>query len=106
MSRLPADRGAEENLIVARVRRHAGEVTIEVQDNGSGIPEEIRSRVFDPFFSTKPIGVGSGLGLAVAHEIVGGFGGTIAFTSQSGRGTTFRVTLPESSVAPPPTHPV
>ena len=69
-------------------------VDVDVEDTGAGIPEEIRSRIFEPFFSTKPIHQGSGLGLIIAKEVVERSGGTIEFTSQPGVGTTFRIHLP------------
>jgi len=69
-------------------------VDVDVEDTGAGIPEEIRSRIFEPFFSTKPIHQGNGLGLIIAKEVVERSGGTIEFTSQVGVGTTFRIHLP------------
>lgn len=69
-------------------------VHVDVEDTGSGIPEEIRPRIFEPFFSTKPIHQGSGLGLIIAKEVVERSGGSVEFTSQSGVGTTFRVHVP------------
>jgi signal transduction histidine kinase len=72
----------------------SGEVVAEFADEGQGIPEEIRARVFDPFFTTKP--VGAGLGLAVCYGIVTAHGGSIAVESNSGGGTTVRVSLPAS----------
>jgi hypothetical protein len=74
------------------------DVVIEVEDTGSGIPESIRSRIFEPFFSTKPIHQGSGLGLVIAREVVERSGGTIEFSSRAGVGTTFRIRVP---AAPP-----
>jgi len=69
-------------------------VIVEVSDTGSGIPSHLLGRVFEPFFSTKPVGQGTGLGLSISHSIVAGFGGSIAVTSEMGRGSTFRVLLP------------
>ena len=64
-------------------------------DDGAGMPAEIVARVFDPFFTTKPPGKGTGLGLAVAQEIVAGHGGTIAIDSKPGLGTALTIHLPE-----------
>ena len=75
--------------LTTRVRR--GEVVVEVQDTGIGIPEGIRDRVFDPFFTTREAGEGTGLGLAVSHSIVAAHRGTIEVESKVGTGTTFRV---------------
>lgn len=69
-------------------------IVLEVEDNGSGIPEEIRSKIFNPFFTTKEVGKGTGLGLSLVYEIVRGHGGTIDARSEVGRGTTFAVFLP------------
>jgi signal transduction histidine kinase len=73
--------------------RAAGEkVLIEVADNGLGIPAEIREKIFEPFFSTKP--GGHGLGLALARQIISNHGGTIVFDSAMGQGTRFVIELP------------
>jgi signal transduction histidine kinase len=77
-------------------------VDVDVEDTGSGIPEEIRTRIFEPFFSTKPIHQGSGLGLIIAKEVVERSGGTMEFTSQTGVGTTFRIHVPVAPADPPP----
>lgn len=68
---------------------------IRVTDNGTGIPEELQSKIFQPFFTTKPTGQGTGLGLSLAYDIVTkGHGGTIECESVEGEGTTFIVKLP------------
>ncbi len=67
-----------------------------VQDTGPGIPAQIAERVFDPFFSTKKVGEGTGMGLAVAHGIVRAHGGTIELKSLAGEGATFYIYLPET----------
>jgi two-component system NtrC family sensor kinase len=72
----------------------AGTVTLQVRDDGIGIPAENFPKLFEPFFTTKEGSHGSGLGLAVAKGIVERHGGHIAVTSEVGRGTTFVVTLP------------
>ena len=69
-------------------------VVVTVADTGAGIPPDVRARLFTPFFTTKPVGVGTGLGLAISHRIVSALGGAIAFDSEVGKGTEFRVTLP------------
>lgn len=76
-------------------------VLLSVEDNGSGIPPEHVSRLFDPFFTTKSLDDGTGLGLAMAHGIVKGHGGSIKVYSEPGRGTRFHVYLPmiEASVS-------
>ena len=79
-----------------RTRIAGGRVAAEVADTGAGIPEEIRDRIFDPFFSTREVGKGTGLGLSVSYNIVAAHGGTISVESQVGKGSTFRVSLPLS----------
>ena len=76
--------------------RRVGElVEIQVTDNGTGIPAELMDRIFQPFFTTKPTGEGTGLGLSLSHDIITkGHGGTLAVASQPGQGTTFTITLP------------
>ena len=69
-------------------------IEIRVIDNGPGIPEEIRDKIFQPFFTTKPTGQGTGLGLSLSYDIVKGHGGEIRVESQEGLGTTFTITLP------------
>ena len=72
-------------------------VRIEVKDTGPGIPEAIRSRIFDLEFSTKESG--SGLGLPITRLIVESAGGTIDFETEAGRGTTFRLVFPADEPA-------
>jgi signal transduction histidine kinase len=69
-------------------------VQVRVSDSGVGISPLDRDRVFEPFFTTKKDGKGTGLGLSIVKNIVEGHGGTVAFESQMGEGTTFVVTLP------------
>jgi PAS domain S-box-containing protein len=72
-------------------------IIIEIADNGPGMPEDIRKRVFEPFFSTKPVGTGTGLGLSVSYFIITeNHDGEMSVESELGRGTTFRVKLPIS----------
>jgi signal transduction histidine kinase len=79
--------------IVLRTREEGGWITVEVEDNGPGIPPEIQSKVFTLFFTTKPLGKGSGQGLNITYNIVRRHGGTIDFKSQPGN-TIFTVRLP------------
>ncbi|WP_223648769.1 sensor histidine kinase [Hymenobacter psoromatis] len=76
-------------------KRLAEQVEIQVLDNGTGIPDAVRPKIFQPFFTTKPTGEGTGLGLSLSHDIITkGHGGTLAVASQPGQGTTFTITLP------------
>jgi two-component system, NtrC family, sensor kinase len=69
-------------------------VVVDITDTGSGIPEESIKRIFDPFYTTKPIGKGTGLGLAVSYGIIQEHGGRIFVDSSIGKGTHFRLKLP------------
>jgi len=101
---LPADKGIIE-IGVENVTRKSVAVTdgggaeadfvmLVVRDNGHGISEQGRLRVFEPFYTTKPAGKGNGLGLCTSQDIVREHGGWIEFDSEVGRGTEFRVFLP------------
>jgi PAS domain S-box-containing protein len=70
------------------------EVLLEIEDTGVGIPREVQSKIFEPFYTTKPPGRGTGLGLSICYGIVEDHRGRIELDSQPGRGTTFRVFLP------------
>jgi signal transduction histidine kinase len=68
-------------------------VSLSVQDTGAGMPEDIRSRAIEPFFTTKPVGQGTGLGLSQVYGVVRESGGSLAIDSEPGRGTTMRLLL-------------
>ena len=73
----------------------AGCVVISINDNGGGIPPKVQTRIFEPFFTTKEVGVGTGQGLAIAHNvIVKSHTGQIWFDTKEGQGTTFFIKLP------------
>jgi signal transduction histidine kinase len=74
-----------------------GEVIVSVRDNGTGIDPKIQTQIFDPFFSTKDVGEGMGLGLAVSHRIIANHGGSLTVKSSLGEWTEFRFNLPISS---------
>ena len=76
-----------------RTRRDRDRVVLEIEDTGSGIHPLHLERIWDPFFTTKPVGQGTGLGLEIARRIVEAHRGTLAFTSEPGR-TRFTVRLP------------
>ncbi|UCF02570.1 MAG: HAMP domain-containing protein [Deltaproteobacteria bacterium] len=80
--------------ITAQEDSAVNKIAITVQDNGSGIPPEDLPHIFDPFFSTKEAGYGTGLGLSVAHGIVDRHGGTLSVTSKMEEGSAFTISLP------------
>ena len=95
---IPEGVSADQNAIRLRIRAGESGALIEVEDTGIGIPEQTLARVFDPFFSTKPAGVGTGLGLWICQGIIASLGGQISLSSQQGSGTLVRVSIPYGSV--------
>ena len=83
-------------LLVAKVRtfNRRKQTVIEIRDSGCGIPGEILAKIFDPFYTTKDIGKGIGLGLSISYSIVENHGGKIEVESEKGKGSLFRVVLP------------
>ncbi|WP_243363370.1 ATP-binding protein [Fundidesulfovibrio terrae] len=87
--------GVAPSRLALRTRLDGEYVRIEVEDNGPGMPEDVRKRVFEPFFSTKPPGEGTGLGLSVSYYIItSNHKGTFEVVSKPGQGTTFIIRLP------------
>ena len=98
---------AQEHVITVEAGRAAdGSASIRIRDTGVGIPPSVLERIFEPFYTAKPLGVGMGLGLAIAHRIVTGAGGRIEVETQVGSGTAFHVVLPaapaKEAAAPSP----
>jgi len=85
---------AAQNRIVVRTYDRGEDSFFEVTDNGPGIPPDVLPRIFDSFFTTKPRGIGTGLGLPIAQGILRSLDGEITVETRVGRGTTFRVRLP------------
>jgi two-component system, NtrC family, sensor kinase len=83
--------------VTISARKEGSHILLQVADTGSGILPEDLDRIFQPFFTTKPVGQGTGLGLAVVYGIVQGWGGTIQAESKLGEGTTMSIRIPLAS---------
>lgn len=82
-------------IVTVSTKKNENSVEIKVQDNGNGIPKDIIDKIFQPFFTTKPAGQGTGLGLSMSYDIVTkGHGGELKVQTQEGNGTTFTIELP------------
>jgi signal transduction histidine kinase len=92
------DRPRGQNVVSLRLRPAGDFVRLEVEDNGSGIPQDVLGKIFDPFFTTKAHG-GTGLGLAISKQIIEEVRGRISVESEVGRGTRFSVELPVAPAA-------
>jgi signal transduction histidine kinase len=80
--------------VIVRTRKLVDKVEIKVEDNGNGIPKNIVDKVFQPFFTTKPTGQGTGLGLSLAYDIIKAHGGDIRVETKEGEGSEFIIQLP------------
>ena len=78
-------------------QRSKKEVVISIQDNGGGIPPELKDKIFQPFFTTKATGQGTGLGLSLSYDIVKAHGGKLTVNSSDGKGSEFKIILPTQS---------
>lgn len=83
--------------IAVQASREGGRVTVRVSDTGAGVPEEVRDRIFDAFFTTRPVGQGTGLGLSLVRSMVEEAGGTVDLERSGPDGSVFRVVLPEGA---------
>ena len=85
-------------VLSASTRNLGDTVEIRIRDNGTGIPDEVREKMFNPFFTTKPAGEGTGLGLSMSHDIiVKQHGGRIDVETEPGQFTEFTIVLPRTS---------
>ncbi|MBF0459524.1 MAG: hypothetical protein HQK99_16660 [Nitrospirae bacterium] len=94
-----SDLKSDNNLIIRtympeNLHGGNGSIAIEIEDTGAGIPDAIKDKIFQPFFTTSAPGKGTGLGLSVSKKIIEEHGGTISVESTAGKGTIFRIILP------------
>jgi signal transduction histidine kinase len=95
-----ADGGDYEPTVSATTKNLGNSVEIRIRDNGTGIPPEVKAKLFSPFFTTKPAGEGTGLGLSISHDIiVKQHGGAIEVDTQPGEFTEFRIVLPRAGAS-------
>ena len=86
-----------EPALSAATKNLGDKVEIRIRDNGTGIPEEVKEKIFNPFFTTKPSGEGTGLGMSMSHDIiVKQHGGSIDVETESGLFTEFKIVLPRT----------
>jgi signal transduction histidine kinase len=91
-------KGSYEPTLTAATRNLGDRVEITIRDNGTGIPPEVKEKMFNPFFTTKPAGEGTGLGLSISHDvIVKQHGGSVEVDTQPGEFTEIRITLPRAA---------
>lgn len=84
----------EPSVIISTKKENDKAVTITVKDNGNGVPQQVMDKIFQPFFTTKPTGQGTGLGLSLSYDIIKAHGGEIKVDSKEGEGTHFIIQLP------------
>ncbi len=81
-------------MVSISTRKQANTIEIIISDNGGGIPNEIKEKIFQPFFTTKPSGQGTGLGLSLSYDIVKAHGGELRVETKEGEGSEFIISLP------------
>ena len=81
-------------MVIISTKNLGDKIQISISDNGPGIPDSIKDKIFQPFFTTKPTGQGTGLGLSLSYDIVKAHGGELQAESEEGKGSRFYITLP------------
>ncbi len=83
-----------EPTVSVFTKKEGNRVLVSVKDNGNGIPDSIKEKIFQPFFTTKPTGQGTGLGLSLSYDIVKAHGGELKVGTKEGEGSEFVITFP------------
>jgi signal transduction histidine kinase/ligand-binding sensor domain-containing protein len=91
-----ANPGNYEPSLLISTKKTGNKILISIADNGNGIPQKILDKIFQPFFTTKPTGQGTGLGLSLSYDIIKAHSGEIKAESKEGEGTTFTISIPSS----------
>lgn len=84
----------DKGTIHIRLQKEENNVIIEIKDNGCGMTKEQAAKIFEPFYTTKPVGEGTGLGMSISYKVIQNHNGTIAVESEEGKGTKFTIRLP------------
>jgi signal transduction histidine kinase len=87
-----------ESTVTVSTKKISGKVEIKVKDNGNGIPQKVFDKIFQPFFTTKPTGQGTGLGLSLSYDIVKAHGGEIKVETREGEGSEFVIYMPVNKI--------
>ena len=88
------DQNGYDPTVSVSTKKYNGKVEIKVSDNGNGIPQKVLDKIFQPFFTTKPTGQGTGLGLSLSYDIVKAHGGEITLETKEGQFAEFIIQLP------------
>ena len=93
---MPEDKKDAE--ITITTEESGDNILVKIKDNGTGIPDELKNRIWEPFFTTKPVGEGTGLGMSITYGIIEKHNGKVDLVSELGKGTEFTITLPKKVV--------
>ena len=83
-----------EPIVTISTKKINDIIEVQVKDNGNGIPQKVLDKIFQPFFTTKPTGQGTGLGLSLSYDIVKAHGGELKVETKDGEGSTFIIRIP------------
>ncbi len=95
---LPSEAHPYQPTVIVSTKKLADGIEIRIHDNGNGIPDGVKDKIFQPFFTTKPTGEGTGLGLSLSYDIVKKYGGELTMETKEGKGTTFIIFMPGNGV--------